>query len=263
MPGRLRAEARREGVVPRKSGGSRANVMPGTRQAAPAVHLGGRAAPVVTLSSVESSVADSTRCQRPRTWVRPTLNVLPVVSTSALCSVKPRSSNESFSSAGSFHGMTYGQAHRLLDVGRSTWPRSRWPLVVHAAVFPAERPARAGVRAVARGDRVDVAPVRLRRDADGHDPRLPVALLGQHLGEREILRVVECELRAQQRLGVVPVTLAVAQVAPHEAVAYHALLDRRRAEPVALAGRERRCARAPCARPGRLASSLVVNSASR
>jgi hypothetical protein len=77
-----------------------------------------------------------------------------------------------------------------------------------------------------------------------------VALAGQDLGDREVLRVVERELRAQQGFGAVPVALAVAQVAAHQAFAHDVLLDRRRAEAVALAGRERQ------ARPGRTRAGI-------
>jgi hypothetical protein len=114
--------------VPRKSGGNLAKEMPGTSSwlslrstsVEPPVF-------VVILSSVESRVSDSTRCQRPRTCVSPTLNVPPLVSMSAFCSVKPLSSNWTFSSAGSVHGMAYVRVSDSSMLDASTCARRRWP----------------------------------------------------------------------------------------------------------------------------------------
>ena len=63
--------------------------------------------------------------------------------------------------------------------------------------------------------------------------------LGPDLDEGEVLRVVERELGAQERLRVVPVAFTVAEVALHQPRAHYALLDRRRSEAVAFAGFER------------------------
>ena len=117
--------------------------------------------------------------------------------------------------------------------------RTRCPASVEAPVFPAERAAGAGVRPVAGGDRIKVPAIGLRRDADGGRLVLAVPFLGQDLDEREVLRIVERELRAQERLRVVPVAFVVAEVAPDQFFAQRTLLDDRRAEPVAFAGFER------------------------
>ena len=78
-----------------------------------------------------------------------------------------------------------------------------------------------------------------RGDADRRDQLFAVALLRQHLDDREILRVVERELGAQQRPRVEPLALAITQVALHQPGPQEILGDGGRAEPVALAGLER------------------------
>ena len=63
-----------------------------------------------------------------------------------------------------------------------------------------------------------------------------VRLARQHLEVGEVLRVIERELGAQHLRQVVRLALPVAQVAAHQRVADHLLLDGGRAEAIALAG---------------------------
>jgi hypothetical protein len=51
-------------------------------------------------------MSDSTRCQRPRTWVSPAVNVVPMMLTSPRSTSRFFSSKASFSRAGSVQGMT-------------------------------------------------------------------------------------------------------------------------------------------------------------
>ena len=111
-------------------------------------------------------------------------------------------------------------------------------VLVDVAVLEAERAAHAGVGGVADADRVAVAAAGVAADVDRHAERLAVGLARQHLEVGEVLRVIERELRAQHLRQVVGIALVIAQVAAHQLVVDHVLLDGGDAEAVALAGVE-------------------------
>ena len=74
-------------LTPRNPGGSEEKEMPGTSSLLRERSISVESPEVVvTSSSVVSAVTNSTRCHFPRTWVRPALRLVPVVSTSARCS---------------------------------------------------------------------------------------------------------------------------------------------------------------------------------
>ena len=108
--------------------------------------------------------------------------------------------------------------------------------VVDAVVLEAERAAHAGVGGVAAADGVAVAAAGVGVDVDRHRVIVAVGVPGQHLEVREVLRVIERELRAQHLGEIERLPLVVAQVAAHQGVLDHLLLDRGLAEAIALAG---------------------------
>ena len=122
---------------------------------------------VVTLSSVSSAVTDSTRCQPPRTCVRPTLNVPPLVSTSAVLFGEAAQFERELFERRIRPGNDVGDADGALDIRRAYLRAHAMPGPIEAPVLPAERAANAGIRPIAGGDRIEVPAIGLRRDADG------------------------------------------------------------------------------------------------
>ena len=112
------------------------------------------------------------------------------------------------------------------------------PAMIHAPVFPGRGAAHLGVGAVADAELVAVAAIRLGDDADRHFEIIAIAISGQHLDRREILAVVERELRAQQLGGVERFVFPITQVAAHQRIVDRVLRDRRVAEVITRAGFE-------------------------
>ena len=83
-----------------------------------------------------------------------------------------------------------------------------------------------------------MAAARVGVDVDRHDACRAIGLGWQHLEVGEVLRVIERELGAQYLGEVEGVALVVAQVAAHQGLVDHLLLDRSRPEAIALAGVE-------------------------
>ena len=107
---------------------------------------------------------------------------------------------------------------------------------VDPAVFPGESSARPGVGGITTTDGIPVAAVGVGFDVDRDDVGVAVGLTGQHFEVGEVLRVIQCELGAQDFGQIKGLVLFVAQVAADQGVVDDILFNVGGTEAIALAG---------------------------
>ncbi len=112
------------------------------------------------------------------------------------------------------------------------------PATVEAAVVPGDGAADARVGAVSDTDGVLVLLGRLRANGHRHREGLGITSARLNLDRREVLGVIERELRGKQLRGLEGVTFLVAQVLANQLLVDRVLLDFGGAEAIALTGLE-------------------------